>query len=91
MQNQPVGSAVNNSNSGALLLGKGIDVLNNVPVIGPLAGPALQNININMQQRAAQNVAPGLLAIQPKQRLMHGLLNPATAFGGGLLAAPVVD
>lgn len=91
MQTQPVGSAVNNSNSGALLLGKGIDVLNNVPVIGPLAGPALQNINISMQQRAAQNVAPGLLAIQPKQRLMPGLLNPAAAFGGGLLAAPVVD
>ena len=91
MQTQPVGSAVNNSNSGALLLGKGIDVLNNVPVIGPLAGPALQNININMQQRAAQNVAPGLLAIQPKQRLMPGLLNPATAFGGGLLAPPVTN
>lgn len=91
MQNQPVGSAVNNSNSGALLLGKGLDVLNSIPVIGPLAGPALQNINITMQQRAAQNVAPGLLAIQPRQPLASGLLNPALGFSGGLLAAPPVN
>jgi hypothetical protein len=91
MQNQPVGSAVNNSNSGALLLGKGIDVLNNIPVIGPLAGPALQNINITMQQRAAQNVAPGLLALQPRPPLASGLLNPALGFSGGLLAAPPVN
>lgn len=88
MQNQPVGSAVNNSNSGALLLGKGIDVLNNIPVIGPLAGPALQNINISMQQRAAQNVLPGLLAPQKRQPLTSGLLAPGAVFGGGLLAPP---
>lgn len=91
MQNQPVGSAVNNSNSGALLLGRGIDALNKIPVIGPMAGPALQNINITMQQRAAQNVAPGLLAAQPRQPMVNGLLNPALGFSGGLLAAPVVD
>lgn len=91
MQNQPVGSAVNNSNSGALLLGRGIDVLNKIPVIGPMAGPALQNINITMQQRAAQNVAPGLLAPQVKPPMVNGLLNPAIGFTGGLLAAPVVD
>lgn len=91
MQNQPVGSAVNNSNSGALLLGKGLDVLNSIPVIGPLAGPALQNINISMQQRAAQNVAPGLLAMQPREPVMRGLLNPAIGFSGGLLAAPPVN
>lgn len=91
MQNQPVASAVNNSNSGALLLGKGLDVLNSIPVIGPLAGPALQNINITMQQRAAQNVAPGLLAMQPRQPLASGLLNPALGFSGGLLSAPPVN
>lgn len=91
MQNQPVSSAVNNSNSGALLLGKGLDVLNSIPVIGPLAGPALQNINITMQQRAAQNVAPGLLAMQPRQPLASGLLNPALGFSGGLLSAPPVN
>lgn len=91
MQNQPVGSAVNNSNSGALLLGKGIDVLNKLPVIGPLAGPALQNINISMQQRAAQNVLPGLLAPQSRPSLASGLLAPAAAFSGGLLAPPMAN
>lgn len=91
MQNQPVGSAVNNSNSGALLLGKGLDALRNIPIIGPNIGQPLQNISINMQQRAAQNVAPGLLAAQEQRRLMPGLLNPAAAFSGGLLAAPMVD
>lgn len=90
MQNQPVGSAVNNSNSGALLLGKGIDFLNKVPVVGPLAGPALSNINMTIQQRAAQNVAPGLL--QPAERLpfYRGLLAPGMATGG-LLSAPSVN
>ncbi len=91
MQNQPVGSAVNNSNSGALLLGKGIDVLNQIPVLGPLAGPALQNINVSLQQRAAQNVLPGLLAAQPRQPMSSGLLAPAAAFSGGLLAPPVAN
>ena len=88
MQNQPAGSAVNNSNSGALLLGRGLNLLDKVPVVGPLAGPALNNINISMQQRAAQNVAPGLLASQPQQSVMRGLLTPAIGFSGGLLAAP---
>jgi hypothetical protein len=91
MQNQPVGSAVNNSNSGALLLGKGIDVLNKIPVLGPMAGPALQNINVSLQQRAAQNVLPGLLAAQPRQPMSSGLLAPAAAFSGGLLAPPVAN
>lgn len=91
MQNQPVGSAVNNSNSGALLLGKGIDVLNQIPVLGPLAGPALQNINVSLQQRAAQNVLPGLLAAQPRPPMTSGLLAPAAAFSGGLLAPPVTN
>lgn len=90
MQNQPVGSAVNNSNSGALLLGRGIDVLNRIPVIGPMAGPALQNINISMQQRAAQNVAPGLLAPQQGAPMARGLLSPGVSLGG-LLAAPPTD
>lgn len=88
VQNQPVGSAVNNSNSGALLLGRGIDVLNKIPVVGPMAGPALQNINISLQQRAAQNVLPGLLAPQANEPVLRGLLNPAIGFSGGLLAAP---
>ena len=91
MQNQPVGSAVNNSNSGALLLGKGIDLLNKIPGGQTFIGQPLQNISISMQQRAAQNVAPGLLAAQPRQPMSSGLLAPAAAFSGGLLAPPVTN
>jgi len=91
MQNQPVGSAVNNSNSGALLLGKGIDLLNKIPGGQTFIGQPLQNISISMQQRAAQNVAPGLLAAQQRQPMASGLLNPALGFTGGLLAAPPVN
>lgn len=89
-QTQPVGSAVNNSNSGALLLGRGLDLLNKMPIVGPLAGPALGNINVSIQQRAAQNIAPGLLAESKKLPFYRGLLAPGAATGG-LLAAPMVD
>lgn len=88
---QPDGAAVNNSNSGALLVAKGIDLLNKIPGGQTFLGQPLQNINISIQQRAAQNVAPGLLAIQPRQPLASGLLNPALGFSGGLLAAPPVN
>lgn len=89
-QNQPVGSAVNNSNSGALLLGRGLDLLGNVPVIGPMLGQPLQNLNISVQQRAAQNVLPGLLARPDIGPQAPGLLAPALTYGG-LLAAPVTN
>lgn len=91
MQNQPVGSAVNNSNSGALLLGKGIDLLNKLPGGQTFLGQPLQNINVSIQQRAAQNVLPGLLATQPRPPMTSGLLAPAAAFSGGLLSPPVAN
>jgi len=88
MQVQPVGSAVNNSNSGALLLGRGIDMLNRVPVIGPLVGPAARNIELTIGQRAAQNMTPSLLRAPPQANPVSPLLLPAAAVGGGLLSAP---
>jgi hypothetical protein len=90
LQAQPVGSAVNNSNSGALVLGKGYDFLKNVA--GKVPGgktfvvDPLQNIEISLQQRQAANVRPGLLAPDPKKAQLNGLA-PA-AYIGGLLAAP---
>lgn len=87
-QVQPVGSAVNNSNSGALLLGRGLDMLRNVPVVGPMVSPAVQNVRATLQQRAAENVAPGLLGPVQREPVMRGLLNPAIAYTGGLLAPP---
>lgn len=95
-QNQPVGSAVNNSNSGALLLGKGLDALSGaaraVPFVGPMvAQPVINGINglnIAIRTRQAQNVLPGLLSQVERQPQAPSLLLPALAYSGGLLSAP---
>ena len=88
IQAQPVGSAVNNSNSGALLLGRGMDMLNKTPFLGPMVGPALRNINVSVGQRQAQNVVPGLLAPVERAPMVPSLLLPGVAAAGGLLSAP---
>lgn len=88
MQSQPVGSAVNNSNSGALLLGRGVDALDKIPVIGPMVAPALKNIEVSLQQRQAQKLLPGLLAMPTSESAVRGLLTPALAYSGGLLSPP---
>lgn len=92
MQNQPSGSAVNNSNSGALVLGRGADMLGalakRVPGGNLLLADPLFNINVALSQRQAQNLMPGLLATQPTQSAARGLITPALAYSGGLLAAP---
>lgn len=98
-QNQPVGSAVNNSNSGALLLGRGLDAIaglaNSFPVVGPLVAQpvtnGIQGLNIAIRNRQAQNVIPGLLMTQPRPPMGQGLLLPGMAAGGtaaGLLTGP---
>ena len=92
-QAQPVGSAVNNSNSGALMLGRGADLLGNLaskfPLGKQLISTPLQNINVSLSQRQAQNVLPGLLMPPSKNSVGLGLLGPAIA-AGGLLSAPTV-
>ena len=90
MQNQPVGSAVNNSNSGALALGRAADMLGalakKIPFGQQMVSDPLRNINIAITQRQAQNRLPGLLAAQPQQQMGRGLLLPGLAFSGGLLS-----
>lgn len=90
-QFQPAGSAVNNSNSGALLLGRGLDMLGSVaskfPMGQQLVSDPLRNIGVTIRQRQAQDVLPGLLAIQPKQSIAQPFILPAVATGG-LLASP---
>jgi hypothetical protein len=90
-QSQPVGSAVNNSNSGALLLGRGLDALTGLAKKIPggqtfIADP-IRNIQVSIQGRQAQNVVPGLLAQQPGASAGSSLLLPGLAYGG-LLAGP---
>lgn len=95
VQVQPVGSAVNNSNTAAMLIGKGLDALggfaNAVPVVGPMIAQPLtsgiRNLNVAIQTQRAQNVLPGLLAEQARPPFRQSLLLPGAAIGG-LLAAP---
>jgi hypothetical protein len=92
IQVQPVGSAVNNSNSGALLLGRGMDMLNGVAGRIPFGQAAivdpLRNLNISISQRAAQNVGPGLLREAPAVAAPGAtFLLPGAAVAGGLLSA----
>lgn len=93
-QAQPIGSAVNNSNSGALLLGRGIDALDKIPVLGPMFGQPVRNIVASVQQSSATNVTPGLLGTAPQANFAErmGLLPGALVSTGGLLsAAPIRD
>lgn len=94
VQAQPAGSAVNNSNSGALMVGKGIDLLTGISSKIPL-------LNIDQQIDSLVNWRGTAGALQAQR----GLLNPAAGSGGllrhgagssagrgmamgGLLAAP---
>lgn len=91
IQAQPVGSAVNNSNSGALILGRGMDAINSVAGKIPFGRAAiidpLRSINLSVSQRQAQNVVPGLLAPVERPPMAPSLLLPGVAAAGGLLSA----
>lgn len=80
MQAQPAGSAVNNSNSGALIIGRGLDMLEAASQKIPLAGPTITGVIQGMQQR--QVMAPRN-ALQLPQPVMPGqrvnALMPAAA------------
>lgn len=90
-QVQPVGSAVNNSNSGALAVAKTLDALRSVGRYMPILGPWISDMNVAIRSKQAQKVIPSLLAPQPTPPLANTLLLPAAAAGGtaaGLLSAP---
>lgn len=90
MQAQPVGSAVNNSNSGALALGGIYDAMNTlakyVPFGRQIVIDPLKSLDVSLAQRQAQIIAPSLLTPTPRQ-MAPSLLGPGVA-AGGLLAAP---
>lgn len=88
-QFQPRGSAVNNSNSGALMLGKGLDFLASLGSKIPLGLNDTITGKINgVQASRAMNTSRGLLNVAEPvplgERLAPGLIY------GGLLAAPQV-
>jgi hypothetical protein len=92
MQVQPVGSAVNNSNSGAMVLGRALDGIAGIsrflPLGRGLVADPLQSLQLSIGTRNAQNVSGGLLAPrQPAPMLTGSALLPAV-MATGLLSAP---
>lgn len=88
---QPRGSAVNNSNSGAMLTAKALGALDvigqKLPLLG--IGPQLSAVSRTVQTQAAQRVPPALLARPPLRESVQGL--EGAALTGGLLASPRSD
>lgn len=94
MQAQPVGSAVNNSGSGALLMGAGYDWLKSavskLPAGQSLVIDPLRNIEVSLRQSQAQNLAPALATTAPRAPMAPSFIVPGLA-AAGLLAAPGVN
>lgn len=86
---QPKGSAVNNSNSGALALGKGIDMLSafasRIPFGNAAISGPIKNIQIRVGQKEATSIPSGLLTPEPRTSFAEKAL-PALIYGG--LLAP---
>lgn len=64
-QSQPIGSAVNNSNSGAMVIGKVLDGLLGFSRNVPLVGDSINAVNVWMGTRNAANVGAVLGATPP--------------------------
>lgn len=99
MTAQPAGSAVNTSNSGALVMGRGLDWLDRVVGRAPLGlNTMVQGVIRGTQQQRALDVPRSLLAPAPSAGLLKQLAVPAVYTGllasspnPGLLAPPPVE
>lgn len=77
MQAQPAGSAVNNSNSGAMLIGQGLDMLSKIGGRAPVVGDTIRGVIQGVQQR--QVMAPKN-ALQTAAMVPEGVrINPLLA------------
>jgi hypothetical protein len=89
---QPRGSAVNNSNTGAMLAGRGLDLLDSIAGRLPIGQDTVRGFVRGMQQSQALDTR-GLLAMQRDQPSVRGLLTGPQAtpyLTGGLLALPAI-
>lgn len=83
MQAQPTGTAVNNSNSGAMMLGRGLDALDAFANYIPLGGKDVIKGAIQGAQQSQTLRTPNALALPPVP------MERANPFMAGLLASPV--
>lgn len=82
---QPAGSAVNNSNTGAMLAGHGLDFLDRLASKVPMVGDIVQGAVRGRQQAQALDVGPALVRQQARQETQRGQ-TPRMTFGA-LMAA----
>jgi hypothetical protein len=89
MKAQPTGSAVNNSNTGALLLGRAMSILDTVAGKLPLGlDTTIHGVLRGVQQSSAMKVPPALLTAPPPQGLLTRVGMPAV-YGGLLATQPI--
>lgn len=91
---QPVGSAVNNSNSGALLAGKGLDLLNGMGRLGDLVKVAGIGDQVNVlvrgrQQAQALDAVPSIVRRPQAQQFQLRQLAAPAGTSAALFAAPL--
>jgi hypothetical protein len=80
MQAQPAGSAVNNSNSGALLIGQGLDMLGKIGGKAPIVGDTIKGVIQGVQQRQVMTPKNALqTAVQAKSGMRINPLLAVTA------------
>lgn len=94
MKAQPDGSAVNNSNSGALLLGRALTAMDSLAGKLPLGlDTTIQGVLRGQQQSSALNVPAALRlpAAKPQTGLLGQVGISPYLFSGGLLSPPAVD
>jgi hypothetical protein len=68
MQAQPAGAAVNNSNSGALVIGQGLDILARIGGKAPIVGDTIRGTIQGVQQRQVMTPANALQQLAPPKQ-----------------------
>lgn len=90
MQSQPIGSAVNNSNTAGALLGRVSSLLDKaapLPIVGPMVADPIKGGLLSLQVRGMNNLSRGLLTPQDAQQMS---ITPSLMIPG-LLAAPAIN
>lgn len=88
-QSQTAGSAVNNSNSGAAVMGqlnRLLEVGKDIPVVGPMVAQPLQGISTRIEAMPLRNLSSGLVRQEAKPGAKASLV-PLAA----LLGAPAIE
>ena len=90
MQSQPIGSAVNNSNTAGAVLGRVTSLLDKaspIPGLGPMVTDPIRSGLLQVQARGMGNLNRGLLgsSLEPQPDLLPSLMLPA------LLSAPTLQ